>query len=82
MRNAKQIQVKARPTKDKRERDFQFNKMLKKWKRKYQEFGIREELIKRQEFIKPSMVKKIKRNETLRQHYRDLQNLRDEGLHQ
>jgi len=78
MSKVAQIQVKARPSKDKKERDFQFNKMLKKWKRKYQEFGIREELISRKEFLKPSTLKKIQKNEAKREHYRQLQKEREE----
>ena len=69
---ANQIHIKVRQGKDKKEKDFNFNKALKKWKRKYQEFGIREELISRKEFLKPSTLKKIQKNEAKRQHYRNL----------
>ena len=46
------------------------NRALKKWKRKYQEFGIREELVERQQFTKPSLVKRKQMNETIRNHKR------------
>lgn len=49
------------------------NKALKKWKRKYEEFGIRDELISRQQFTKPSLVKRKQMNDTIRNHKRQVQ---------
>lgn len=69
---AKQIHIKVRRGKDKKETDTNFIKALKKWKRKYNEFGIKEELISRKQFLKPSTIKKIQKNEAKRQHYRNL----------
>ena len=54
------------------------NKALKKWKRKFEEFEIREELISRKEFVKPSVVKRKQKNQTIRQHQRELQRLQEE----
>lgn len=54
------------------------NKAVKKWKRKYEEFGIRDELISRQQFEKPSLTKRKQKNQTIRQHQRELQRLKDE----
>ena len=44
------------------------NKALKKWKRRFEEFGIKEELISRKEFRKPSVVKRKQMNDTIRNH--------------
>ena len=52
-------------------------KAIKKWKNKYQEFGIREELVSRKEFKKPSVIKRKQMNDTIRNHQRDLKKQKD-----
>ena len=47
------------------------NRALKKWKRKYEEFGIKEELISRQEYTKPSVQKREMMNQTIRNNKRN-----------
>lgn len=49
------------------------NSALKRWKRKYKEFGIKEELILRKEFKKPSLVKREMMNTTIRNNKREEQ---------
>lgn len=58
-------------------RDAQFNKLIKKWKRKFSDFGIREELTDRKEFVKPSLQKRkqmqeaVRKNNRLEQFYKE-----------
>ena len=47
------------------------NRALKKWKRKYEEFGIKEELISRKEFKKPSVEKREMMNQVIRNNKRN-----------
>jgi small subunit ribosomal protein S21 len=60
---ANQIQVKKKPGED-------INKLLKRWKKKYEEFGIREELVNRQEFVKPSLQRRRQKQEAIRENQR------------
>lgn len=53
------------------------NKALKKWKRKYEELGIKEELISRKEFKKPSVEKREMMNQTIRNNKRNEQIRKD-----
>ena len=77
---AEQIKVKAKPGKTKKEKDIQFNRMLKRWKSKYLEFGIREELISRKEFLKPSLKKRKQMQEARRENKRMVEfNKRENG---
>lgn len=39
---------------------------LNKWKRKYEDFGIKDQLISRKEFNKPSVIKRKQLNDTIR----------------
>lgn len=43
-----------------------FNKLLKRYKKWYSEFGIRQEITNRKEFIKPSAKKRRKMDEAKR----------------
>ena len=70
MGNKPQFSVKVKPSRDKKDKDIQFTKALKRWKRLYAEFQIKEELVKRQQFVKPSLVKRKQMNETIRNHKR------------
>ena len=73
MGNKPQFVVKSRPSKTPQDKEFNFKKLLKKWKNKYQEFGIREELVRRQEFKKPSVLKREMMNTTIRNNKREVQ---------
>lgn len=77
MRSKPQFSVKVRPSKDKKDKDIQLNKALKKWKRLYQEFQIKEELVKRQQFVKPSAVKRKMMNDTIRNNKIEVQKQKD-----
>ena len=45
-------------------------KALSKFKRKYQEFGIREELMERREYLKPSVKKRLIKQKAVRENER------------
>lgn len=70
MANIKQFSVKLKDKKD-------INKALRMWKRKYEEFDIKKELLKRQQFDKPSLVKRKMMNDTIRNHKREEQKRKD-----
>ena len=70
MSKVKQIGVKVKPGRDKKDKDIQFNRALKRWKRLYGEFQIKEELVKRQQFKKPSLLKKEQKNRANREQQR------------
>ena len=72
MKKVKQFSVKVRQSKDNKEKDINFNKALKRWKRLYQEFQIKEQLISRKEFIKPSVLKREQKNRANRERQRRL----------
>lgn len=72
MKKVKQFSVKVRQSKDNKEKDINFNKALKKWKRLYSEFKIKEELVKRQQFVKPSLLKREQKNRANRERQRIL----------
>ena len=77
MGNKPQFRVKSRVSKNPNDREFNFKKMLRKWKNKYQEFGIREEINARRYYSKPSVIKRKMMNDTIRKHQRDLQKQKD-----
>lgn len=64
MGNIKQFSVKVKDKKD-------INKALRKWKRKFDEYDIRKELRDRKEFVKPSLVKRKQKNDTIRNNKRE-----------
>ena len=72
MGNKRQFSVKVKPSKDSKDRDIQFTKALKRWKRLYAEFQIKEELVKRQQFVKPSLLKREQKNRADRERQRRL----------
>ena len=78
MSKVKQIGVKVKPGRDKKDKDIQFNRALKRWKRLYGEFQIKEELVKRQQFKKPSLKKREQMNTTRRNHLRELEKNKDD----
>lgn len=55
------------------DKDKKFQSLLRRWKKKYEEFEIREELIKRKEFVKPSLQKRIQKQQAIRQNQREVQ---------
>lgn len=61
---------KAQTQKDK---DLAFNKMLKKWKKKFEEAEIKEELISRKEFVKPSLQRRVQKQQAIRENQREVQ---------
>lgn len=78
---AHQIKVKGNYTKaqTQKDKDFVFNKMLKKWKNKYAEFGIREEIVDRREFIKPSLKKRREKEQAIRLNQQEVQRIKEEN---
>lgn len=68
---AQLFSVKAKKARDYKDKDIQFNRLLKKWKRKYDEFGVKDELVKRKEFIKPSLKKRIEKQKAIREYKRE-----------
>lgn len=67
------IRVTNKPSKTQKEKDINFNKMLKRWKRLYEEAEIKQELISRKEFIKPSLQKRIQKQQAVRDNQRKVQ---------
>lgn len=76
---AKLIKVPVKYGKTDKEKEINFNKALKRWKRKFEEAEIKEELISRKEFVKPSLKKRIQKQQTVRENQKlvKLQKLED-----
>jgi ribosomal protein S21 len=54
------------------------NKLIKRWKRIYDEAEIKEELVSRQEFLKPSRQKYIQKQNAIRNNQREVQLKKEE----
>ena len=76
---AELFSVKGRKPKDFKDRDIQFNRMLKRWKNKFNEYGIKEELVSRKEFVKPSLQKRKQMQEAVRNNERLVNYLKEEN---
>jgi ribosomal protein S21 len=65
------IKVIRRPNED-------INKLIKRWKKKFDEAEIKEELVSRQEFLKPSRQKYIQKQNAIRNNQREVQLKKEE----
>jgi small subunit ribosomal protein S21 len=59
------IKVIRRPNED-------INKLIKRWKKKFDEAEIKEELVSRQEFVKPSLQRRKQKQEAVRNNQREV----------
>lgn len=50
-----------------RKKDEPIERLIKRWKRKFEEAEIKEELISRKEFVKPSLQKRIQKQQAVRE---------------
>ena len=50
-----------------------FQALLRRWKKKYEEAEIREELVSRKEFVKPSLQKRIQKQKAVRENQKQVQ---------
>lgn len=61
-----------------RKKDEPIERLIKRWKRKFEEAEIKEELISRKEFVKPSLQKRIQKQQAVRQNQREVQLKKEE----
>lgn len=61
-----------------RKKDEPIERLIKRWKRKFEEAEIKEELVSRQEFIKPSLQNRIKKQQAVRQNQKDVKLKKEE----
>lgn len=54
------------------------NKLIKRWKRRFDDAEIKEELISRKEFIKPSLQKRVSKQQAIRENKRQVQLKKEE----
>ena len=54
------------------------NKLIKRWKRRFDEAEIKEELISRKEFVKPSLQKMVQKQQAIRNNQRQVQLKKEE----
>ena len=54
------------------------NKLIKRWKRRFDEAEIKEELISRKEFIKKSLQKRVQKQQAIRENKRQVQLKKEE----
>lgn len=53
-------------------------KLLKRYKNKYSEFGIREELMKRKTYTKPTTIRRKQKMDAIREHQREVKLKKEE----
>jgi small subunit ribosomal protein S21 len=68
---AKLFKVTRKPNED-------INKLIKRWKKKFDEAEIKEELVSRQEFVKPSLQKRVQKQQAIRNNQREVQLKKEE----
>lgn len=49
------------------------NKLIKRWKNKYEDAEIKQELVSRKEFIKPSLKKRRQKQDAIRNNQREVE---------
>jgi hypothetical protein len=54
------------------------NKLIKRWKRRFDEAEIKEELISLKEFVKPSLQKMVQKQQAIRNNQRQVQLKKEE----
>lgn len=61
-----------------RKKDEPIERLIKRWKRKFEEAEIKEELVSRKEFLKPSLQKRIQKQKAVRENQRDVKLKKEE----
>lgn len=56
-----------------RKKGEDINKLIRRWKNKYEEAEIRKELVSRKEYIKPSLQKRIQKQQAIRNNQREVE---------
>lgn len=56
-----------------RKKGEDINKFIKRWKKRFEEAEIKEELISRKEFLKPSLQRRRQKQEAVRENQRQVQ---------
>lgn len=56
-----------------RKKGEDINKLIRRWKNKYEEAEIRQELVSRKEYIKPSLQKRIQKQQAIRNNQREVE---------
>jgi small subunit ribosomal protein S21 len=68
---ANRIRVIRKPNED-------INKLIKRWKKKFDDAEIKEELVSRKEFVKPSLQKRVQKQQAIRNNQRQVQLKKEE----
>lgn len=55
-----------------RKKDEPIERLIKRWKKKFEEAEIKEELISRKEFVKPSLQKRIQMQKAVRENQKEV----------
>jgi small subunit ribosomal protein S21 len=61
-----------------RKKDEPIERLIKRWKRKFEEAEIKEELVSRKEFIKPSLQKRIQKQQAVRENQKQVKLKKEE----
>jgi small subunit ribosomal protein S21 len=61
-----------------RKKDEPIERLIKRWKRKFEEAEIKEELVSRKEFVKPSLQNRIQKQQAVRQNQKQVKLKKEE----
>lgn len=61
-----------------RKKDEPIERLIKRWKRRFEDAEIKEELVSRKEFIKPSLQKRIQKQQTVRENQKQVKLKKEE----
>jgi ribosomal protein S21 len=53
-------------------------RFIKRWKKKFEQAEIKEELVSRKEFVKPSLQKRVQKQQAIRNNQREVQLKKEE----
>lgn len=61
-----------------RKKDEPIERLIKRWKRRFEDAEIKEELVSRKEFIKPSLQKRIQKQQAVRENQKQVKLKKEE----